>query len=209
MGEGDVERFSTWGPEYDESRLQSLLFWPVQSAVLDVVAWLQPEPSRMLDVGCGTGALLRQASGRFPECELFGVDPAPGMVKAAQEAGGSSRRLRFAVAFAQDLPFPDAFFDVVVSTISFHHWGEQAAGLRDVGRVLRPGGFLVLADILAVSLLRPFFFLGHMRNRFHTPAEIEGLLTAAGFDRFSRTLVRRLGLSPLVWAVSAQPRRPR
>ena len=86
MRENDVRRFNHWAADYDRSWLQRVFFKRVQNAVLDIISGLQPHRLRLLDVGCGTGALLRRAAERFPEGELYGVDPAPEMVRVAQES---------------------------------------------------------------------------------------------------------------------------
>ncbi len=54
-------------------------------------------------------------------------------------------RLRFSLGAAEQLPYPDATFDLVVTTTSFDHWADQRAGLGECARVLAPGGHLVLA----------------------------------------------------------------
>jgi SAM-dependent methyltransferase len=67
-----------------------------------------------------------------------------------------------------------------MSTVSFHHWQDQQAGLREIGRVLAPGGPFILADIFAVSWLRAWFAVFGMRDRFHIKAEIARMLRSAG-----------------------------
>ena len=180
MTDRDVGRFGRWASTYDEHWLQPRFFEPVQEATLRRAAVLVPDPRSVLDVGCGTGALLRKVAERFPRADLSGVDPAPGMVEAARKAWCGNRPARFMRAAAEHLPFEDAEFDLVTSTVSFHHWQDQRAGLHEIGRVLAPGGSLILTDIFAVSWLRGWFAVFGMRHRFHTPAEIEGMLRSAG-----------------------------
>ncbi len=158
----------------------------------------------MLDVGCGTGALLRALSERLRvTVELVGADPAPAMVEVARAALGERPNVRLEVAFAERLPFPDAHFDLVVSTVSFHHWANQAAGLKEVGRVLRPRGRLLLVDHFAIGWLR--VFNAFARRNMRTPRELEQLLEGARLAPLERVRIFDLGWLPLIQAVIAQP----
>jgi ubiquinone/menaquinone biosynthesis C-methylase UbiE len=137
-------------------------------------------PRRVLDVGCGTGYLLRLLARRCPRAtELAGIDPAPAMISAARQAAGD-RRPRFTVGVAERLPYPDGAFDLVVSTTSFDHWADQRAGLGQCARVLAPGGHLVLADLFS-PLLVPTLLAGR-RGKARTRSRASRLLTAAGFQ---------------------------
>ena len=106
-----------------------------------------PAP-RILDVWCGSGALLRFVGALRPEARLAGIDPAPEMVRVA-----SSSRLSVVQAAAESLPFGDGSFDLVVSSTSFSHWKDREAGLRECRRVLVPGGALLLADVFTSRTL--------------------------------------------------------
>lgn len=136
-------------------------------------------PERILDVGCGTGYLLRLLASRCPGAvELAGVDPAPAMVTVAQESADDDR-LRFSAGVAEHLPDPDGVFDLVVSTTSFDHWTDQRSGLAECARVMRPGGHLVLVDQFS-GWLAPTLLLGR-RGKARTKPRAASLLAAAGF----------------------------
>jgi ubiquinone/menaquinone biosynthesis C-methylase UbiE len=137
-------------------------------------------PRRVLDVGCGTGYLLRLLARRYPQAaELVGVDAAPSMIETAEQAA-DDRRVRFMVGVAERLPFPNEAFDLVVSTTSFDHWADQLAGLRECGRVLAAGGHIVLADQFS-ALLLPTLLAGR-RGKARTRRRASQLLIAAGFE---------------------------
>ena len=142
---GDVQRFNRWATTYDQSVMQRLYFGPVHFRTLDLLAQEGPEnpPRCIIDIGCGTGRLLRAVSARWPEAQLFGVDPAEQMIS---EANRLNPNATFRLAAAESLPFSDGIADIVLSSLSFHHWADQAKGLQEVARVLRPGGFFCLAD---------------------------------------------------------------
>jgi len=137
-------------------------------------------PTRVLDVGCGTGLVLRQVAARLPRAEvLVGIDPAPTMVEVARRTG-TDARLRFECGVAEHLPFEDASFDLVVSATSFDHWKDQRAGLAECARVLAPGAPLVLTDLISLWLF-PATVLGH-RDRARTRRRVRPLLREAGFS---------------------------
>jgi trans-aconitate methyltransferase len=79
----DVDRFNRWAGTYDRHWMQRIIFGPIQQAVLQLAAEQVSRPSAILDVGCGTGKLLKSAEARFPGAKLVGVDAAIEMVKYA------------------------------------------------------------------------------------------------------------------------------
>jgi len=114
------------------------------------LAQLQPGES-VLDVGCGTGAVTiaaQQAVGN-DGCAA-GVDPAAEMIAVARKkARQSQRSIHFRLGAIEALPFPDASFDAVTSSLMMHHLPPnlQRLGLREVLRVLKPGGRLLVVDV--------------------------------------------------------------
>jgi ubiquinone/menaquinone biosynthesis C-methylase UbiE len=150
-----------------------------------------PRPQAVLDLGCGTGQLLRRAVVTFPDAELVGVDASSGMIQAAQSAVPPRKNVRFLQAFAEALPLPDGSFDLAVTTASFHHWADQSRGLAEVHRVLRSGGVFVLADILGTGVLRfgwLAWFVGRLDGgRINKPAVLDAMLQNAGLRVVRRT----------------------
>jgi trans-aconitate methyltransferase len=88
-----------------------------------------PAPRRVLDVGCGTGYVLRQLAARLPRAsEFLGVNPAPKMIETARSAS-PDERLNFMPGTAERLPADECAYDLVVSTTSFDHWTDQFSNL--------------------------------------------------------------------------------
>jgi ubiquinone/menaquinone biosynthesis C-methylase UbiE len=104
---------------------------------------------RVLEIGCGTGNLALLVGLLHPDAEVMGLDPDPkALARARRKAERRSLPLRFDHGFAQELPYADASFDRVLSALMFHHLGpdEKASALREVRRVLEPGGSVHLVD---------------------------------------------------------------
>lgn len=174
----DVRAFHNRAPTY-EAGWRGRTHHEIALRTAELAISLGATPQRVLDVGCGTGFLLRVLAQRVPGAEeLVGVDAAPGMTAVATSTADDPR-LRFSTGVAEDLPFRDATFDLVVSTTSFDHWEDQHAGLVECARVLTPGGHLVLTDLFSLWLL-PTLLVGH-RGRARTRHRAGDLLRATGF----------------------------
>jgi ubiquinone/menaquinone biosynthesis C-methylase UbiE len=136
---------------------------------------------RILDVGCGTGYLTRVlAPVVTPAGHVTGLDPSPSMIEYA--LGRAPGNCDYTVGRAQDLPFPDGSFDTVVSSLALHHIPADARQetMREMFRVLRPGGRLVVADLRppANALARR---LGELLLRHHGHDVLGTLVPDAGF----------------------------
>jgi SAM-dependent methyltransferase len=111
----------------------------------------------VLEVGSGPGRLAVLLAQAAPDMTVTGVDISPEMAERAArraEEAGLGERVSLEVGDVGALPFPDASFDAVVSTLSLHHWPDPVRGLAEVHRVLRPGGEARIYD-LAHWLWRP------------------------------------------------------
>jgi len=95
-----------------------------------------------LDVGTGPGSVPRLVAAAHPELILEGVDLSPEMITVATNAAHAEGvpSIRFQVGDVAAMPYPDESVDLVISSLSMHHWEDPAAGLGDIVRVLRPGG---------------------------------------------------------------------
>jgi SAM-dependent methyltransferase len=148
----------------------------------------------VVDVGCGSGALLRRVGRGRPDLTLIGVDPDERMLRTARRKAARSRdravrETRLERGYAQDVPAGDGTVDRVLSTLMFHHLDAdgRTAMLAEVRRVLRPGGALVLADLEGGG--------PHgRRSPMHAfgPGDLQALLTGSGFAVRSERRVRTL-----------------
>lgn len=143
--------------------------------------------ARLLDLGCGAGHASFTAAARVAQVVAYDLSAQMLAVveQAAAEKGLSNIQLQQGVA--ESLPFEDAGFDLVISRYSAHHWHDVGQALREVKRVLKPGGRAIFMDVVSpghplldtylqtVEVLRD---TSHVRN--YAPGEWLALLTEAG-----------------------------
>jgi len=132
---------------YDE--VSRLVFGSFFAGVAADVAAVAPGGARVLEVGCGPG-LLSTRLARAHGLDVTGMDLDPAMIERAR--ANASReddgpRPAFSVGDVSSLAFPDGSFDLVVSTLSMHHWADPGAGLAEIARVLRPGARALIWDL--------------------------------------------------------------
>lgn len=135
-----IEEYARLAPDYEKR-------WSfyVQATVRETVLRLNLQPNdRLLDVGCGTGALLYAVSHSCSSVELFGVDPVPEMLAIARRRLPTNAQLQ--QGWAEWLPFEAEQFSVVVSSNMFHYLQQPSVALREMHRVLVPKGRLVITD---------------------------------------------------------------
>jgi ubiquinone/menaquinone biosynthesis C-methylase UbiE len=176
----DLAAFDDRAGSYDRGwrgRLHHLISERTAALAIAAVA----SPQRVLDVGCGTGYLLRVLADHYPGAqELAGIDAAPNMIQTATRIT-DDKRLTFVTGVAEQLPYDDESMDLVVSSTSFDHWSDQGAGLAECAKVLRPGGRLVLVDQFSRWLI-PTLAVSR-RGKARTRRRAGALLAGAGFDR--------------------------
>jgi ubiquinone/menaquinone biosynthesis C-methylase UbiE len=118
----------------------------VYRAVAADIAGSAAQGSRILDIGTGPGVLLVELAARRPDLHLTGADLSADMIAAAtRNVAGSD--IACVVADVSDLPFPDQSFDMVVSSLSLHHWDHPEAAVPELARVMRPNGRVVIYDL--------------------------------------------------------------
>ena len=137
----------------------------------------------VLDVGCGTGELLREVGLRFPETARTGLDLSANMLAVAREKLGGAVEL--VQGDAERLPFADGRFEVLLCNDSFHHYPNPGAAAAEFARVLQPGGVLLLGDCTAPAGLRGVanLFLplsGEGDVRLYSGAELAALAAESG-----------------------------
>ncbi len=157
-----------------------LLFGPLYRRLAADVASIRTS-GRLLEIGPGPGHLATDIA-RETDLAIVGVDIDAAMIDRARrraERSGLADRVRFELGDVAALPFDGESFDMAVSSFSLHHWPDRTAGLREIHRVLRPGGRAVIWDI------HPFWT--HLDTGGPTAGDA---LAASPFGRAEPTVVR-------------------
>jgi len=139
---------------------------------------------RVLDLGCGSGWATRLIAKRFHPKKIVGIDISDEMVRRAEEQSKGIANIEFRQGAAEKIPLPDGSIDKIFSIESFYYWPDQMAGLKEVKRVLTPGGKL----FMLINLYKDNHYSLRWADELKVPvhalsqAEYIDLLTKAGFS---------------------------
>jgi len=135
--------FTQWSQTYDRHWLNRYLFEPSHAAMLRQLE--ATGAGVALDIACGTGELAMRLARRG--WRVVGLDLCLSMLQCARsKLNGTAHAIRLAVADSERLPFPAGTFDAVTCANAFHHFPNQQRAVREMRRVLRPGGRLLILD---------------------------------------------------------------
>jgi SAM-dependent methyltransferase len=150
---------------------------------------------RVLDVACGTGTLALKAARSVRNVRVTGLDGDPAILEQARAKAGNE--VTFDVGLSTDLPYDDGSFDVVLSTLFFHHLSDEAKlrSAEEVRRVLRPAGRMVIGDVgrpqdplmRVASLLTVQVLDGFDVTSGNVAGRVPATLRAAGLEDVSVT----------------------
>ncbi len=155
-----------------------------------------PAPLRILDIGCGTGAMLDVLA---PYGDVVGADYSPEALSyCARRGTDSGKRYKLTRADIRCMPFQSGSFDVVTAMDVIEHIDDDGVALREIARVLRPGGFL-LATVPAYRSLWSEHDVALHHYRRYTAHTFRSVIAQAGFgiDKLSYTVST---LFPAIWA---------
>ena len=121
----------------------------------------------IMDVGSGRGYILSKIVAMKPEVNALGIDPSPFMVKLADKHArklGLSKSLKFELGSSRDIPGYQTF-DVIISTLSFHHWKNKDEAIAFLMKRLNPGGSLLIYEITDNGSINRKFVRSHLLNK--------------------------------------------
>jgi SAM-dependent methyltransferase len=169
----------------------------------------------VLDVGCGSGYLLRKAAGRA--WLALGVDLDEDRLRAARDGLLHAERpncglIEFAVADGRRLPFADASFDRIICTETLEHVEDVGQTLRELARVLRPGGRLAFSvphfacEAVLYGLIKDYLKFPGGHRRIFPPQALNRALPRAGLQPYATCL--RDSLEAAYWILLSLLSRP-
>lgn len=113
----------------------------------DVASAGLPAGSRVLDVGTGPGRVPLAIAAATSGLRVEGIDLSEEMIEHARHLAADTAGVSFQVADVADLPYPDDSFDLIVSTLSQHHWADRDRAVSELLRVVKPGGQIWIYDV--------------------------------------------------------------
>lgn len=152
---------------------------------------------RILDLACGTGTLAIAAKRARPEAEVVGLDGDPDILdRARNKAAAAGVEIGFEEGLSTDLPHADGSFDLVLSTLFFHHLtlAAKQQSAREIARVLKPGGRLYMADwgrpqdpLMALAFILVRLLDGFESTRENVAGALPSIFAAAGLANARET----------------------
>ena len=121
----------------------------------------------IMDVGSGRGYILSKIVEMKPQVNALGIDPSPFMVKLADKHArklGLSKSLKFELGSSRDIPGYQTF-DVIISTLSLHHWKNKDEAIAFLMKRLNPGGSLLVYEITDNGSINRKFVRSHLLNK--------------------------------------------
>jgi SAM-dependent methyltransferase len=176
-----TEEFIWLDSKYGHPPYHSRLIKEIFSSALD-------KKDKIIEIGCGAGGLSRRLAQIVTEGEVVGIDISEGHIKKLKQSDVSaSSNLVFRLGSAENIPYPDDYFDHAICSVSFSFWSEPERGLAEVKRVLKSGGKLCIADgyeegpIWATGGARVFDLWSPYKMNIYSSEEFREFLQRAGF----------------------------
>lgn len=194
LEKNSIEEFSKWADNYDNP-FTSITFRQTNAKIVKI---LDPKQnSSLLDVGCGSGILIKYLLDANRGMKLFGVDITPKMVEIAKRKFVNDPSVEIILGSAVKMPYKDNSFDYVTCASSFHHHPDPVKSAKEMVRVLKPGGKLLILDMCIEGLLRKLFF--RVENIYHNEGKVFRLTNKEMCDLYGKVGLKRIEQSTFLY----------
>jgi ubiquinone/menaquinone biosynthesis C-methylase UbiE len=167
--------------------------WIMNNSHAGVTAWglkhaVIEKQYTVLDVGCGGGRTIETLAAIATEGKVYGIDYSPASVAASRRKNAqaiAAGRVDIRLGLVSSLPYPDGTFDLVTAVETHYYWPDVVADMREILRVLKPGGtFMVIAETYKGRRFDAPYLLGMklLRATYLTAGEHSELLSKAGYS---------------------------
>lgn len=185
-----AHQFNKWAQTYDSNILSYYFFYWLNKSIL---RFLKPQSgSSLLDVGFGSGILLRQITEADATMMLDGIDISDEMLKKAKRKFMGNPHVKLYLGSATKLPFKTNTFDYVTCVQSFHHHPDSLQSMKEMYRVLKPNGKLLIND---TSLDGPIRLFIHKTEQFLYPERESNIFRYTKAQMFE--LFQKVGLKKI------------
>ena len=173
--------------------------WPITRPAVELMQ-LTPADT-ILDVGCGSGWLSRILAARVPQGRVAGMDISDEMIRRAREQSAAFPNVEFLVGAVDAIPWQADFFTHAISVESSYYWPDPAKGIREIHRVLRPGGsaWIVINYYRDNPHSHQWGALLEIPTHLLSADEWKSLFLAAGFSSAAHQFIPDLSPTPEVY----------
>ncbi len=185
-------RFNDWSKKYDKSVLQALVFRNSHDMFIKHIV-MDRRAGNVLDVGCGTGEFMLRLKEERNDLNIFGVDLSSDMISVAKKKATPCKNMDFRVGDVEHLPYDDNYFDYVTCSHSFHHYPHKGTAVREIFRVLKNNGSVMIIDGYKDGMLGKFIFdfvvKRHEIDVHHLHStQFQRIMTRSGFKDIAQTV---------------------
>ena len=183
-------RFDGWSKKYDRSLLQFLIFRRSHNMFISNIMH-DVRKVRILDVGCGTGEFAMKLKSYKEDANVYGLDISPHMINIAKAKFNGE--IDFKIGDVEKMPYEDDYFDYLTCSHSFHHYPHKKKAVREMFRILKPKGKIMIIDGCKDSLLGRVIFdvivTAHEKGVHHLhSSQFARILEETGFRNITQEI---------------------